>query len=70
MLGETDRDCEIGDDGIGIYFAGVAETGGNIDGEDERVSFEAKLVDFTRGGPDWFAQKRFRSDAEEAVEND
>ncbi len=71
MLGEPDRDGEVGDDAIGVAVAVVAiEAGRQIDREDKGVLFPAQAIDFLGRRPDRLAQEMFRAEAEQAVEDD
>ncbi len=57
MLGEADRDREIGDHAVfRIGFAGMAvETGRKIDRENKRVLLAAQLIDLASSRTDRFA---------------
>ena len=59
MLRETDRDREVGDDGIfRIIFTRIGvEPGREVDCEDKRIFFPAQAIDLTGGGAKGFAQK-------------
>ncbi len=71
MFGEPDRDGEIGHDGIGIDFAGVAvQTARKIDREDDSVLLVAKAIKLARGRADRLAQEPLGPDAEKSIEDD
>src|ERR1700731_2772746 len=59
MFDEANRDREVGDDGIfRIIFARISiESGGKIDGEDERIFFPAQTIDLAGGSAEGLAQK-------------
>src|ERR1700730_2222088 len=72
VLGISNRDCEIRDDGIfRIGFTAVAvQASRNIDCENGRVLLAATLVDFLGDGADRLAQERFGAESKQSVEHD
>src|SRR6266487_5687492 len=71
MFSETNRDSEVSDDRIfRIMLARIGvESRWQIDREDERIFFATQTMDLTHGGTDRFAQERFRTGTEQAIQN-